>query len=188
MTDVQRQQARERNLVDLVDTNGSSIGETTVEEAHTRPGRLHRAFSAFLINSAGDILLQRRAHTKIRYPGIWGPSCCGHAVPGEDLLVTARRRIHEELGVHPEALRQAGPCTYWIPDPASGQVDTEYNHVLVGCIDADPVPDPSEIGELRWITAGDLDHLTAAPGETDGAWIGSTWAVARTHPRIKEWM
>lgn len=182
----QQQQIRERNLVDLVDATGRSTATAAVEDAHVRPGRLHRAFSVFLIDPAGRVLLQCRALTKIRFPGVWAPSCCGHAVPVEDVLITARRRIHEELGVHPEELEQAGTCTYWIPDPASDQVDTEYDHVLVGRLTGAPVPDPGEIGSLRWTTPRDLDRLTAAPGETDGAWIGPTWAVARTHPWIKE--
>lgn len=88
--------------------------------------------------------------------------------------------------MHAEDLELVGPCTYWIPDPASAQVDTEYNHVLFGRITAAPAPDPGEIGELRWVTPGDLDRLTAAPGDSDGAWIGPTWAVARTHARFEE--
>ncbi|MCU7728304.1 isopentenyl-diphosphate Delta-isomerase [Actinoplanes sp. KI2] len=131
--------AREAHLVDLVDPSGTSIGEATVEAAHVAPGRLHRAFSVFLRDPAsGQVLLQQRAAVKTRFPLRWANTCCGHPLPGEDVRVAAQRRLAEELGVTGVPLTPVGVYTYRAEDPATGRVEHEYDHVLLGDL---PAPD-----------------------------------------------
>src|ERR1700740_2044344 len=90
---------REQLLVELVDRAGRAFGTSTVREAHTAPGRLHRAFSVLLYDPAGRMLLQQRAAVKTRFALRWSNACCGHPAPGEDLAAAATTRLAEELGI-----------------------------------------------------------------------------------------
>src|ERR1700739_5122586 len=76
---------REQLLVELVDRAGRAFGTSTVREAHTAPGRLHRAFSVLLYDPAARMLLQQRAAVKTRFALRWSKTCCGHPAPGEDI-------------------------------------------------------------------------------------------------------
>jgi isopentenyl-diphosphate Delta-isomerase len=152
---------REDHVVDLVDKSGQSLGSTTVDEAHRAPGQLHRAFSVFLRDPAtGQVLLQQRAAVKTRFPLRWANTCCGHPRPAEDVAVAAARRLDEELGLAVDAtsLSEVGVHTYRAADPASGRVEHEYDHVLLGDLPsgARPAPDPSEVADLRWVSVPDL--------------------------------
>jgi isopentenyl-diphosphate delta-isomerase len=152
--------SREAHLVELVDTLGEPVGALTVDEAHRAPGRLHRAFSVFLRDPSGRVLLQQRAAIKTRFPLRWANTCCGHPLPGEEPATAAARRLIEEVGVHGIELTETGVYSYYAEDPATGRVEYEYDHVLIGDVTADlvPLPDPDEVADLRWVT---LDELSA---------------------------
>jgi isopentenyl-diphosphate delta-isomerase len=161
--------AREAHIVDLVDLTGASVGEATVDAAHTAPGHLHRAFSVFLRDPVnGRVLLQQRAAIKTRFPLRWANTCCGHPLPGEDIAAAAQRRLAEELGMAGVALVPVGIYTYRAEDPATGRVEYEYDHVLLGDVPAGPLPlpDPAEVADLRWVTpAALLDGLSVEPDD-----------------------
>jgi isopentenyl-diphosphate Delta-isomerase len=173
-----RQRGRESALVELVDSHGQAIGQTTVIEAHRPPGLLHRAFSVVLFDRRGQVLLQQRAATKIRFAGQWGPACCGHYVPGEAVEDCATIRLHEELGLTDIPLQVVGTCQYSIPDEASGQVDPEFNHVVAGICDATPQPDPDEVAAVRWMQISDLLAELAAGNRDFGIWLNDVLPVA----------
>src|SRR5258708_16941923 len=88
-------------LLELVDENGVTTGTAEKLSAHLAPGRLHRAFSVFLFDEDGRLLLQRRALGKYHSPGVWSNTCCGHPYPGEQPFVAAARRTAEQLGGAP---------------------------------------------------------------------------------------
>lgn len=146
-------------MLELVDESGVTIGTAEKLSAHLAPGRLHRAFSVFLFDDAGRMLLQRRAPGKYHSPGVWSNTCCGHPYPAEPPFVAAARRTAEELGVTPALLREAGTVRYDHPDPESGLVEQEYNHVFAGLVHAQLRPDPDEIGETAFVTPADLEKL-----------------------------
>ncbi|HEY0002315.1 MAG TPA: isopentenyl-diphosphate Delta-isomerase, partial [Actinoplanes sp.] len=104
--------AREAHLVELVDAAGCTAGSATVDEAHQAPGLLHRAFSVFLRDPAGRVLLQQRSAIKTRFPLRWANTCCGHPAPGEEVAVAADRRLSEELGISGVVLKEVGVYTY----------------------------------------------------------------------------
>ncbi|MGO4758862.1 isopentenyl-diphosphate Delta-isomerase, partial [Streptomyces sp. 2MCAF27] len=79
-------------MLELVDEDGRTIGTAEKLSAHLAPGRLHRAFSVFLFDDEGRLLLQRRALGKYHSPGVWSNTCCGHPYPGEPPFVAAARR------------------------------------------------------------------------------------------------
>lgn len=137
---------RDLELVVLVDAAGTPIGAAEKLSAHQPPGRLHAAFSVFLFDPDGRVLLQRRADAKHHFAGRWSNACCSHPRPGEELLAAGRRRLGEELGLD-AALTAAGRFTYRAADPVSGLVEHELDHVLVGVTEDDPSPDPDEVGD-----------------------------------------
>jgi isopentenyl-diphosphate Delta-isomerase len=145
---------RESELVELVDVDGTPIGAATVDEAHRAPGRLHRAFSVFLRDPAGQVLLQQRAAVKTRFPLRWANTCCGHPQPGEDVPTAAARRLVEEIGVGGVALAEVGIYSYYAEDPATGRVEHEYDHVLLGDLPHSRalLPDADEVARVRWET------------------------------------
>lgn len=155
---------REAHLVELVDGGGDPVGQATVDAAHRAPGMLHRAFSVVLAGPDGRVLLQRRAAVKTRFPLRWGNACCGHPAPGQPVTEAANVRLGEELGMGPLPLTEAGVYVYRAEDPVTGRVEVEYDHVLLGHIDAGQAmrPDPAEVAELRWFA---LDEIRAGIGE-----------------------
>src|ERR1700754_2604379 len=148
-------------LLELVDENGVTIGTAEKLAAHQPPGQLHRAFSVFLFDEQGRLLLQQRALGKYHSPGVWSNTCCGHPYPGEQPFVAAARRTAEELGVAPVLMREAGTVRYNHPDPASGLVEQEYNHLFVGLVRGPLRPDPEEIGETAFAGPQALARLRA---------------------------
>jgi len=150
--------SRETHLVELVDTEGAPAGAATVSDAHRAPGRLHRAFSVFLRDPDGRVLLQQRAATKTRFPLRWGNTCCGHPTPGESVTTAAARRLVEEVGIGGVELTEVGVYSYYAEDPATGRVEYEYDHVLLGEVPANArlIVDPDEVAEVRWTTVEEL--------------------------------
>lgn len=148
-------------LLELVDESGVTIGTAEKMWAHRAPGRLHRAFSVFLFDDDGRLLLQRRALGKYHSPGVWSNTCCGHPYPGEQPFVAAARRTAEELGAAPVLMREAGTVRYNHPDPASGLVEQEYNHLFVGLVRGPLRPDPEEIAETAFVDPAELARLDA---------------------------
>ncbi|MDH6579695.1 isopentenyl-diphosphate Delta-isomerase [Kitasatospora sp. MAP5-34] len=148
-------------LLELVDDEGVTIGTAEKLSAHQQPGRLHRAFSVFLFDRQGRLLLQRRALGKYHSPGVWSNTCCGHPYPGEAPFVAAARRTTEELGAAPALLCEAGTVRYDLPDEASGLIEREWNHLFVGLVTAPLDPDPSEVDDTLFVTADELRALEA---------------------------
>ncbi|MGK5629233.1 isopentenyl-diphosphate Delta-isomerase [Streptomyces sp. URMC 123] len=169
-------------MLELVDESGTTIGTAEKLSAHLPPGRLHRAFSVFLFDESGRLLLQQRALGKYHSPGVWSNTCCGHPYPGEAPFAAAARRTAEELGVSPALLAEAGTVRYNHPDPASGLVEQEYNHLFVGLVKGEPRPDAEEVGDTAFVTAAELDRLHAE--RPFSAWFMTVLDAAR--PAIRE--
>ena len=173
--------ARESHLVELVDVSGSPVGSSTVLDAHRSPGSLHRAFSVFLRDPDGRVLLQQRAAVKTRFPLRWANTCCGHPAPGEDVAAAAGRRLAEELGIEGVSLTPVGVYTYRAVDPASSRVEHEYDHVLLGRVTPTPQlrPDPTEVAAVRWVTPNELHADLLARPKSYAPWLAG---VARRLP------
>ena len=150
----------------LVDSDDREIGQEDKLAAHQR-GVLHRAFSVFVLDDRGRMLLQRRAPDKYHSGGLWSNACCGHPRPGEAVGEGARRRLREEMGFDCP-LEPAFVFTYEA-DVGSGLCEHEVDHVLIGRFNGRPTPDPAEADAWRWATVTDLardvlhepDHYTA---------------------------
>ena len=97
MNDQHRIVSSESEELILVDTMDRAVGRLSKAECHDGDGRLHRAFSVFLFNDAGELLLQQRGLDKRLWPGYWSNSCCSHPRSGETLDVATERRLQDEL-------------------------------------------------------------------------------------------
>jgi isopentenyl-diphosphate delta-isomerase len=150
-----------------------------VAAAHRRPGRLHRAFSVLLVDPAGRLLLQQRAAAKTRFPLRWANACCGHPAPGAAVVAEASRRLAEELGVRAVALAELGVYVYRADDPATGRVEHEYDHVLLGRVGTEPAldPDPAEVAALRWVAAPELAAGLAEDPDAYAPWLAGVAAL-----------
>lgn len=169
-------------LLELVDESGVTIGTAEKLSAHQPPGRLHRAFSVFLFDTEGRLMLQQRAAGKYHSPGVWSNTCCGHPYPGEAPFAAAARRTYEELGVSPSLLAEAGTVRYNHPDPASGLVEQEYNHLFVGLVRDKPRPDADEVGAVAFVTPAELAERHGR--DPFSAWFMTVLDAAR--PAIRE--
>jgi isopentenyl-diphosphate delta-isomerase len=157
-----------QELVVLVDDADREIGTAEKLAVH-RDGRLHRAFSVFLEDNRGRLLLQRRAPGKYHSAGLWSNACCGHPRPGEPTASAARRRLREEMGVAP-ALEPVFRFTYRA-ELDNALVEHELDHVLVGRFEGEPQPDPNEVAEWRWVAVSEvLADLQGHP-ERYTAWL-----------------
>ncbi|EFE65670.1 MULTISPECIES: isopentenyl-diphosphate Delta-isomerase [Streptomyces] len=169
-------------LLELVDEDGVTIGTAEKLAVHQPPGQLHRAFSVFLFDERGRLLLQQRALGKYHSPGVWSNTCCGHPYPGEAPFTAAARRTYEELGVSPSLLAEAGTVRYHHPDPASGLVEQEYNHLFVGMVQSPLRPDPAEVASTVFVTPAELADRHAK--DTFSSWFMTVLDAAR--PAVRE--
>jgi isopentenyl-diphosphate delta-isomerase len=164
-------------MLELVDADGVATGVAEKISAHEPPGLLHRAFSVFLFDASGRMLLQRRAAGKYHWPGVLSNACCGHPYPGEDPVAAAERRVGEELGCKPR-LASAGTVVYHYTDTETGLVEHEFNHLCVGKVTEPAHPDPAEVAEVLLVTAAELAQLRTV--ERFSGWFGTVLDSARS--------
>jgi isopentenyl-diphosphate delta-isomerase len=152
----------------LVDEHDKPVGACEKMEAH-RKALLHRAFSVFVFNSKGELLLQKRALEKYHSAGLWTNTCCGHPRPGEETQSAAVRRLKEEMGFGC-VLKEMFQFTY--NAKLSGELsEHELDHVFFGSYDGEPHPDPREASAWKWISLAALEkELRDHPGNFT-AWL-----------------
>ncbi|SDY76307.1 isopentenyl-diphosphate delta-isomerase [Tessaracoccus flavus] len=169
----------------LLSDDGQPIGRADRTQVHTADTPLHLAFSTYLFNERGEVLLTRRALSKKTWGGVWTNSCCGHPKPEESFDDAAHRRVEEELGL------TIGPLTPLVPNfryravDASGIVENEICPVFGAVVEGDPTPrpDPDEVAEWAWVP---WESFVAAISATPAVY--SPWAVrqvpliGRAHP------
>lgn len=149
-------------FVILVNENNEVIGQAPKSTVHTSHTPLHRAFSIFLFNSSGQLLLQQRNHNKKTWPLVWSNSCCGHPAPGEKTSDAARRRLAQELSIYHDQLYPILP-NYRYRAELNGVVENELCPVFVAFTDSLPQPDPVEVENIRWVIWDDfLKEVTTA--------------------------
>jgi len=139
----------------LVDENDNEIGFEEKIKAHEDGGKLHRAFSIFIFNSKGEMLIQQRASTKWDFADFWTNTCCSHPRKGEKLEDAIHRRLKEEFGFDTE-LKEVFSFVYKGSDGVTGLTEYEFDHVFIGTFNGEPKPDPEEIGDYKWITMEEL--------------------------------
>lgn len=137
----------------LVDEKDRETGTEEKMKAH-REGKLHRAFSIFLFNSQGEMLLQRRAKSKYHCGSLWSNTCCSHPRKGEMLESAAHRRLMEEMGIDCE-IKEVFSFIYSAKFE-NGLIENELDHVFIGRFDGEPKPNPEEVDECKWVSIIEL--------------------------------
>jgi isopentenyl-diphosphate delta-isomerase len=136
-------------LVVLLDPAGAPVGQADKASVHDAPAPYHLAFSCYAFDRSGALLVTRRALAKRTWPGVWSNSCCGHPAPGEPLAAAVRRRLRDELGLEPAALRLAlADFSY---RARQGAVEEhELCPTFLCRVGGDPTPAPGEVAAWRW--------------------------------------
>ena len=134
----------------LLDEEGRAIGTVDKRAVHHRTTPLHLAFSCYLFDDAGSVLVTRRALHKPTFPGEWTNSCCGHPAPGEPIEDAVRRRVRQELGVEVEGLRLLLPRFRYRAVMPDGTVENEMCPVFVGTTSTPVDADPGEVASAVW--------------------------------------
>lgn len=137
-------------FVVLVDENNNPIGTADKATVHTKNTPLHRAFSLFLFNSKKQLLLTKRAAGKKTFPGIWTNTVCGHLTPDESAVDAAKRRLKNELEIDGVDIKEVAPYRYRFADK-NGIVENEICPIFVGHFDGDPISNPLEIDDWKWM-------------------------------------
>jgi len=139
---------------------------------HTSETPLHLAFSCHLFRDSGEVLVTRRAGSKLTWPGVWTNSFCGHPAPGEAVEDAIVRRAQQELGVGVGDIQSVLPDFRYRAVDASGIVENEICPVFRAVVDGDLQPAPSEVSEYAWVEPAKLATAVAAAPFAFSPWIG----------------
>ncbi|HEX8316237.1 MAG TPA: isopentenyl-diphosphate Delta-isomerase [Flavisolibacter sp.] len=162
----------------LVTTEDEEIGVMEKMEAH-RQGLLHRAFSVFIFDREGKMLLQQRAPQKYHGGLLWTNACCSHPFPGESVEDAAERRLNEELGFV-TSLKKIFAFTYKA-DVENNLVEHEYDHVFAGEYDGEIKPNSEEVAAFAYHSMEEIGLLIEEKPAAFTTWFKLAF------PQIEAW-
>ncbi len=181
MNDQHRIVSSESEELILVDRDDREIGFISKADAHDGGGVLHRAFSLFLFNEAGELLLQQRAPGKRLWGGYWSNSCCSHPRRGESLDVATSRRLQDELN-----FATVLEHVYWFCYEArfsEAGSENELCHVFLGRTSDELRPNDSEIAAVRYVAPAALDAELESQPERFTPWFKQEWQELKSKYR-----
>lgn len=136
----------------LVDEAGNAIGSAPKATTHHARTPLHMAFSCYVFDRAGRLLVTQRAHDKPTFPGVWTNSVCGHPSPGEDLVAAVARRAGQELGLRLQVITLVVPRFRYDAVGANGVRENELCPVFTASTTSHATtPDRSEVAAVEWV-------------------------------------
>ena len=162
----------------LVDENDQQCGSIEKMEAHQK-GLLHRAFSVFIFNSKGELLLQQRALDKYHSGGLWTNACCSHPEPGEETMNAAQRRLNEEMGFN-IPLEKIFDFVYKA-EFENGLKEYEFDHVFVGEYNGKINFNNEEVMDHRYMEMEWIRQSLKSEPEKYTAWFHLAF------PKIEDW-
>ena len=160
----------------LVNEQDEQTGTIEKMEAH-RKALLHRAFSVFIFNGKGEMLLQQRALGKYHSPGLWTNTCCSHPRPGEDVEVAASRRLKEEMGID-TSLQKIFDFIYRA-EFENGLTEFEFDHVYTGIYSGDLIPNKQEVKDYCFRSMDDIEQDLLRWPEKYSAWFRIAFPTLR---------
>lgn len=162
----------------LVDENDQMVGTLEKMEAHVK-GLLHRAFSVFVFNDKGAMLLQQRALDKYHCGGLWTNACCSHPLPGESNSQAAERRLQEELGFTTQ-VEEIFDFTYRA-EFSNGLTEYEFDHVFVANYDGPMDLNPKEVKECSYLSLDEITDMLVTHPNRFTPWFHLAF------PKVKDW-
>jgi len=165
----------------LVDEQDHPIGLMEKQAAHVTP-HLHRAFSVFIFNSKGKLLLQQRALSKYHSPGLWTNTCCSHPRDGETLEEATLRRLREEMGMTCE-MHEVYTFIYKAP-VGQGLTEHEFDHVWIGRSDDTPQINREEVESWKYMSLSDLKEDIQLHPELYTEWFKITFEEMSRHAEL----
>ena len=174
------------DMVVLVDDENNALATARKADTHNADTKLHRAFSVFLFNSKGELLLQRRAYTKKTWPGTWSNSCCGHTMLNEQTKQAATRRLGHELGIRGVELKMALPDFRYRAEK-DGVVENEICPVLIGFTDQEPSINPAEVAETKWVPWDEFLTSIGRPGNELSPWAIEEGFLLEQSGILRDW-
>lgn len=162
----------------LVDENDRPVGMAPKMEVHEN-GLLHRAFSIFIFNTKGEMLLQRRSGSKYHSGGLWSNACCSHPQPGQDTQSAAQKRLHEEMGFT-TGLEKIFDFIYKA-DFENGLTEFEFDHVFAGEYEGEIIINKEEADDYCYKTVKEIGESLQAHPKKYTAWFHIAF------PKIMEW-
>lgn len=162
----------------LVDENDKPVGVSEKMKAHVE-GMLHRAFSIFIFNDQGEMLLQQRALNKYHSGGLWTNACCSHPAPGEETMVAAKRRLSEELGFA-VSIEEVFDFVYKT-DFDNGLTEYEFDHVYAGQYDGEINFNEQEVMDIAYKSISAIKQLLQSNPQIFTAWFYLAF------PKIEDW-
>lgn len=155
----------------LLDDHDQPCGQALKAQVHTTATPLHLAFSCWVLDDQGRVLLTRRAASKLTWPAIWTNSFCGHPAPGEALEDAVHRRAAQELGTRVADLTPALPTFRYTATMPNGVMENEFCPVFTARLAAPLAPDPAEVDDWQWVSLDDLRALARDPGAAHSPWL-----------------
>jgi len=176
-------------LIVFVDENGQPTGETGEKLAsHTANTRLHLAFSCYVFDDKGKVLVTRRALTKKVWPGVWTNTVCGHPGPGEDMIAAMSRRLQDELGMLAKDFQVVLPKYSYRTPRFNGIIENEFCPVYFARANSDIRPNPEEVAEYKWLKWREFVAQAAADkGDVFSWWSKDQLKLLKKHPLLSEY-
>ena len=169
---------KEEDKIILVNEHDDMVGTIDKMEAH-KQGLLHRAFSVFIFNSKGEMLMQQRALTKYHSAGLWTNACCSHPMPGEKTIDAAQRRLMEELGFE-APIEKIFDFTYKA-EFDNGLTEHEFDHVFAGEYEGEIDANPDEVKDFSYKEISEIKNMLQEHPQKFTAWFHIAF------PKIEEW-
>lgn len=158
-----------QELIEYVDVNGVPTGETEHKlDAHDGNTKLHAAFSCYVFDGKGQLLVTKRAAVKKVWPNVWTNSVCGHLLPGESREQAIARRAEFELGAKLTDLQVVLPTYAYITPPYNGIIENEFCPVYLARIDGVVDPNSDEVSEHKWLDW--TDFVEQSEKDTSNVW------------------
>ena len=177
MSELHRDVSSESEELILVDAEDNEVGFRSKADCHDGPGVMHRAFSLFLFNDDGELLLQQRSNQKRLWPGYWSNSCCSHPRRGEPLPIATMRRLDDELNTAAN-LEYVYRFCYQAKFGEAGS-ENELCHVYLGKIVGDIQPNDREIESIRFTSATNLDNELHEHPQRFTPWFIKEWQALK---------
>ena len=168
------QVSSDSELLVLVDSLDRELGALSKDACHDGRGLLHRAFSVFLFNAEGELLLQQRSPDKRLWPNYWANSCCSHPLAGERISAAVERRVRQELGLTPINIEFVFKFEY---QASYGDVGSEHElcHVFAAQTCEDPKANANEVRAWRWVSPTDLTRELRDTPDIFTPWLRLEW-------------